>query len=240
VRLVNAIAALVIVGSAIVAVVVLRSPGPPAPVHHGLTGSDAAELRYIVAEVAAYKPGSADAAPTPPHPAPIDPFAAAHAGDWRASRLTNDSELGPIHAKAMHVVTTVGDDKIAIHTYGLVDGEAATRNSATTEAPRHGATFEQLVATDWPIPDFAAADDTYTASGRAFHCKKVTYREIDRVLPRKLITREMWLSPDVPVDGVVATHEVQTIDHVTFTMTEELVGFGTGSATAWGTRPTGL
>ena len=238
-KIVNAIALVVIIGCAVVAVLVLRSPGPPAPAHH-LSGSDAADLRHIVTEVATYQPGSGDAAPTPPHPAPIDPFAAARAGDWRASRITNDSKLGSIHAHAMHVVTTVGDDKIAVHTYGLVDGETQVRDSATDERPRHGATFEQLVATTWPIPEFAVIDDTYTAAGRAFHCKKVTYREIDRMLPRKQIVREVWLSPDVPADGVVATHEVQTIDNLTFTMTEELVGFGNGSATSWGQRPAGL
>jgi hypothetical protein len=239
VKLVNAIALTVIAACAVVAFLVMRSPDPPPPTSTKLAGSDAAKLIGILGEVAAYKPGS-DELHTPPHPSPIDPFAAAHTGDWRASRLAHDSKLGPIHAQAMHAITAVTDATVAIHTYGLVDGETTTRDSATDEVPRHDATFEQLEASDSPIPEFAVTDDTYAIAGRAFHCKKVTYREIDRALPRKQITREVWLSPEVPVDGVVATHEVQAIDNFTFTMTEELVGFGSGSATAWGQRPAGL
>ena len=236
-KLVNAIAIVVIAACAVVAVKVLLSPDPAPPrVAH------ADEIRKLATEIVAYRPAS--------HPSPIDPFATARVGDWRASRivndntLTRDNKIGPITAHAIHAVTAAGDATVTIATRGIVDSPPGLEDpagpSAPDELPRHGATFEQLILSDWAITTFAVADDTRTIGGRAFHCKKVTYRQIDPMLPRKQVDVELWLSPEVAVDGFVARHEVQVLDTLTFTMDEQLVGFGSGSATAWGERPAAL
>jgi hypothetical protein len=244
-KLVNAVALLVLAACAVVAFEVLSSPEPAPPKSHRDLGSDTDEIRKLAAEAVAYRRGSNDAPPTA-HPSPIDPFATSRVGDWRASHITNDGTLqrdaktGAIRTHAVHAVTAVTDATVSIAVRGMIDGETEVHDSATQAVPRRGATFEQLLASDWPIPELAIADDTYTIGGRAFRCKKVTYRSTDRMFPRKTITTELWLSPDVPADGVVAKREVQLLDDLRFTFDEELVGFGTGSAATWGERPRGL
>jgi hypothetical protein len=246
-KLVNAVAILVIAACAVVAVFVLKSPEPAPPSHASDFGGHGDEVRKIASEVVAYQPGSA--AHTQ-HPPPFDPLATARVGDWRASRLVNDgtlvrdNKIGPITAHAIHTVTAAGDTTVTIATRGIIDSPAGLEDPAGSaspdELPRHGATFEQLILSAWAIPSFAVEDDTRTLGGHAFHCKKVTYRQIDPMLPRKTVDVELWLSLEVAVDGFVARHEVQTLDKLVFTMDEELVGFGAGSAATWGERPRGL
>jgi hypothetical protein len=245
VRIVNAIAAVAIAACAVVAVIVLRSPVPAAPKRASDYGGHGDEVRKLVAEVLVHRPGSDDHA-APQHPAPIDPFPSVRVGDWRASRVVNDgtlqrdTQVGAIRGQAIHEARSVGDATVTIDVRGITDTAPPLRESSTHEVPRHGATFEQLIANDWAITDFAVTDDTRTIADRAFRCKKIVFRQRDPALPRKRIDVELWLSPDVPVDGFVARHEVQVIDELEFTYDEELVGFGRGSATAWGTRPTDL
>jgi hypothetical protein len=177
-------------------------------------------------------------------PSPIEVYANAKVGDWRAYTVKSEwSTQPPIRATAMTRIREVTDQQIVRSFSGRLDETEETRPDRDERRPRRGLTIDQLTGNDiggWTIYDLVITDEDHTVGGRTFKCKKLTYASNDPLVPSKRTRTVLWISAEVPVDGVVEEREIQDMPGVTFIQTQTLIGFGTAGATTWGEKPEGL
>ena len=179
---------------------------------------------------------------TTDHAAPFEAFAQARVGDWYAYRVISTGSLAETHATAMVVVSAANDRTVVRALRGRNDATGEEPAEPSDEFPRAGLTLERLGGDDvggWTLFDVATTPDQHVVDGRPFACTKVTFGSRDPLFPDKRTRTELWLSPEVPAGGLVASREEQHLGAMTFVMTEELIGFGTADGTIWGTRPAG-
>jgi hypothetical protein len=139
-------------------------------------------------------------------------------------------------------VTAATDASVETSFRGKVAETGETRDSAGETYPRANLTLERITGLDigkWTLLSPTVADEDHALDGCTFHTKEVTYASRDPMFPTKRTTTDLWLSPEVR-GGLVEQHEVQDLaeQDLHFDMTKTLIGFGTGSATTWGTKPT--
>jgi hypothetical protein len=178
-----------------------------------------------------------------PHPAPFDTYAKAAVGDWVAYTISNDSPFGSFPATAITTATIVSATTALTSTRGRLDKTGEIRSSADEQFARANLTLEQLTGADignWTLSNIVVTDEPRAVGGRTFPCKHVAYDSRDPLFPTKRTHTDLWVSPEVPLDGRVENHEVQELDGKIFDNRIVLVGFGAGEATVWGARPAGL
>jgi hypothetical protein len=176
--------------------------------------------------------------------APLQVFATAKVGDWAAYRIINRSSLLPeeIVATKLAVITAATDATVTIEHKGRVDKDQHKRESWTQERPRQGLTIDQLTGNDvskWQLIDVKTSDDPHAVGGRTFKSKQIAYAAIDPLFPTKKVRVTYWYSDEFPL-GLVEERDIQDLDAVHIEQLTELIGFGTASATTWGTKPDGL
>jgi hypothetical protein len=200
----------------------------------------------------ATRPKADDDAPSAPsapakheprvHPAPFDAYARASPGDWAAYRIDNGLPTGHLETTVVRAITAADPDRVQRTDRGRVDG-ATDVDVHVEDFPRTGLTLERLTGLDrggWTISDLAVGVEAHTVGGRSFRATKISFASADPMFPRKRTHTDLWISDEVPAGGVIASHEVQTLDASRFEFTEELVGFGDDGGTRWGDRPAGL
>jgi hypothetical protein len=176
-------------------------------------------------------------------PAPIQVFAKAQVGDWAAYRIINRSTLfaEDIPTILIKRVTAADDRTVTIEHKGRME-KGDKREEWTREYPRQGLTLDQLVGNDvseWRLFDVKTSDDTHEVGGRAFKCKQITYAAIDPLFPNKKVRVTYWYSDELP-GGLVEERDIQDLDTTHMEQLTQLIGFGTATATTWGTKPDGV
>jgi hypothetical protein len=176
--------------------------------------------------------------------APIQVYANAKVGDWRAYRVTTESSLAPaISATVLTWISKTTDQNVIRSFKGRVDATGEVRSDRDEDRSREKLTIDQLTGNDvggWTIYDLAITDDERTVGGLTFKCKKISYSSNDPLLPNKKTRTEMWISADVPAGGIVEEREVQEMPNMRFVQTQKLLGFGDAAGASWGTKPEGL
>jgi hypothetical protein len=176
------------------------------------------------------------------HAAPFEMFANAKVGDWYAWRTVNGGSLGDIRTTALAWITAERADSVTRTYRGKIDATGEERAGRPEDFPRAGLTIDRFTSNDiggWTLSDITMTDEVHVVGGRSFQCKKIVFASSDPMFPRKRTRTELWISTDVRAGGLVAEHEVQQLDAMTFDITQELIGFGTATETIWGTRPAG-
>jgi hypothetical protein len=176
--------------------------------------------------------------------APLQVFATAKVGDWAAYRIINRSSLlaEEIVATKLATITAATETSVTIAHEGRVDHDAQKRESWTQERPRQGLTIDQLTGNDvskWRLIDVQTSDDSHDVGGRAFKCKQIAYAAIDPMFPTKKVRVTYWYSDEFPL-GLVEERDIQDLDAVHIEQLIQLIGFGTATATIWGTKPAGF
>jgi hypothetical protein len=187
-------------------------------------------------------------AETPDHKggdlSPIQVFANAKDGDWRAYRVTTEiTDKQPITATALLHVSQVGAANVTLSGNGRIDATGEIQKQPEDVRPRQGLTIDQLTGNDiggWTIYDVAITDEPHEVGGRTFKCKKISYASKDPMFPTKNTRTELWISDEVPAGGIVEEKEIQQLDAMRFAITQTLLGFGDATTTAWGQKPDGL
>jgi hypothetical protein len=170
-------------------------------------------------------------------PAPVQVFANAKVGDWYAFTYANRSSLANLTGRTIATVAAADADRVTLQFAGRIVETGESRTGTHTQ--RRTQTLDQLLDhADWRVFDVTITDEDRTVGGRTFHCKKLVYSEGDPMFPKKKTHVEHWISPEV-VGGLVERHETQDLEALRFDMRMTIIGFGSGSATTWGTRPTG-
>lgn len=176
--------------------------------------------------------------------APIQVYANAKVGDWRAYRVTTESSLAPTTTATVLTWISKATDKDVTRSFkGKVDASDEVRSNRDEERPREGLTIDQLTGNDvggWTIYDLVITDDERTVGGLTFKCKKIGYSSDDPLIPNKKTRTEMWIAADVPAGGVVEQREVQEMSNMRYVQTQQLIGFGDATGARWGTKPEGL
>jgi hypothetical protein len=172
---------------------------------------------------------------------PIQPFATAKIGDWKAYNTVTESSVAPtVTATAIERMTKVDDKTVSRELVGKVEQTSDVRHVVYEDRPRHGLTLDQLTTNDggeWTIYNVSIVDDAHVVGGRTFKCKRISYDSTDPMIATKRTHTDLWISDEIPVDGVVEEIEVQEMPSMHFRMTKQTVGFGTATTTTWGTKP---
>jgi hypothetical protein len=177
--------------------------------------------------------------------APIQVFAKAQVGDWIAYRVTTRSTLIPeeVGSVVLATITAVTDDEITIHYKARIEKGGYRRDDWTYQRPRQTLTLDQLVDNDiaeWRIIDVKITDDAHEVGGRSFACKQISYASIDPMFPSKRTRVTLWFSEEVSGLGLVEERETQDLETMHMEASKQLIGFGTATATTWGTKPDGF
>lgn len=170
---------------------------------------------------------------------PFNPFSAVHTGDWVAYRTL----IRPVQGQALTLawvwriegVSDVGSVAVLTERH-FADGASQRRPHEGAPFSRCAAPrFEQLFAT--PIQRLGPDQATeLTVAGRTFPATRV---EFDAAAGTETWSWTVWLSPEVPGAGFLATRVVQRTPagEVTNTVEVELAGLGSGDQVCWGVRP---
>jgi hypothetical protein len=158
--------------------------------------------------------------------APIQVYAKVQVGDWIAYRVTTRSSLLPNEVSGLVLgrVTAATDTQVTID-YKAVGEKNIDRTEAWSEQqPRQNLTLDQLTdnTNEWTMFDLLVTDDVHEIDGRAF-----------------TVRIELWYSDEVAL-GLVEDRDVQGMPKFHSEQTKRLIGFGTATATTWGTKPAGL
>jgi hypothetical protein len=175
--------------------------------------------------------------------APIQVFAKAQVGDWAAYRIINRSTLlaEEIATLRLSRITAATDAAVTIEHKGRME-KGDRREAWTQERARQGLTIDQLVGNDvsqWRLIDVQTSDDTHEVGGRTFACKQIAYAALDPMFPSKKVRVTYWYSDEFP-GGLVEERDIQDLDSVHIEQLTQLIGFGTQTATTWGTKPDGF
>lgn len=173
---------------------------------------------------------------------PLPGYADAKVGDWRAYRYITTGELGNFHATAIAVVTAVTPTTVTIEFSGRLDETGEQRTDGATEFPRAYTVEHEIHHQhgNWTASGVELTTEVRTIDGHSFSCQKLAVAFADPLMPRKDTRVEVWLSPEVPAGGIVASREVARTSALTITSTNDLIGFGDATHTTWGKRPAGL
>jgi len=174
--------------------------------------------------------------------APLQPFATAKVGDWIGYRVVNRSTALPqdIEAFVIARVTKATETSVTVEYRGHAPAVPDKRETWEREYPRHGLTIDQLTGNDvskWTISELVITDVTREVGGRTFRAKQLTYAAKDPLFPAKRVRNELWISEEVPLEGLVEDRNVQDLDTMHSEQTKQLIGFGTADAITWGKQP---
>jgi hypothetical protein len=169
--------------------------------------------------------------------APLQVFAHSAAGDWHAyEQFTEDG--APRKTLTALVRVDAVDDKQVTLTKTERESSLSPPAKRSEQRPRAGLTIDQLAgnaAKEWTLYGLTIADEAHEVGGRSFKCKKVRFSLQDPLDKSKQATVEMWISDEVPGGGFVELE--QSFANMPFSVKQTLVGFGTATATTWGTKP---
>jgi hypothetical protein len=173
---------------------------------------------------------------------PLPGYADTKVGDWRAYRYITTGKLGDFHATAIAVVIAATPTTVTIEFSGRLDETGEQRSDGATEFPRAYTVEHEIHHQhgDWTASGIELTTEVRTIEGHHFSCQKLASAFADPLMPGKDTRVEVWLSPEVPAGGVVASREVQKAPALTITSTADLIGFGDADHTTWGKRPAGL
>ena len=176
-------------------------------------------------------------------PAPLQAYAKAQVGDWIAYRVSTTSSLLPngVSGLVLGRVTAATDGDVTIDYKARGEKNIDRREAWSETHKRQNLTIDELTdnTNEWKLFDLQVNDDTHDVGGRAFKCKKLTYAKLDPMLPNTSVRDTAWYSEEVPL-GLVQDTDVQDMPNFHSEQTKQLIGFGTASATTWGTKPDGL
>jgi hypothetical protein len=177
--------------------------------------------------------------------APLQVWANAQVGDWVAYRVVNRSTLfaEDIPTIVLKRITAVTDETVMIEHKGRMEKAGDRREQWTLDRPRQGLTLDKLVDNDvaqWRLVDVVTTDDTHEVNGRAFKSKKITYAALDPLFPSKRVRVSYWYSGEIPAGGLVEARYIQDLDTLHMEQINQVIGFGTATATTWGTKPEGF
>lgn len=176
--------------------------------------------------------------------APIQVFAKAQVGDWIAYRVTNRSTALPddISTIVLATITAATDTGVTVAYKGRMEKAGDRREQWTYERPREGLTIDQLTDNDvaqWRLIGLEVTDEKHEVGGREFACKQISYAGLDPMFPSKKSRTTLWISDEVP-GGLVEERDIQDLDAMHMEQIKQLIGFGTATATTWGTKPDGF
>jgi len=173
--------------------------------------------------------------------APLQPFENAKVGDWIAIEMS--SQLGNARPKVSKVLLTVvaADDKMVTLERKVREASLVPPEITRSQRPRKNLTIGELAGNrpgEADLRELGVTDDKHDAGGRTFACKKLTFAMMTDLGKTRFADVEMWISSEVPVDGLVEIK--QRFARTSLVVTNRLVGFGNGTAVAWGAKPDGL
>ena len=172
---------------------------------------------------------------------PIQVFAHAQVGDWKAYTVTTESSMAQTFTATSIERVSKADDKTVSRMFaGKVEQTGEIRRRAYEDRPRQGLTLDQLTTNDvggWTLYDVQVTDDLHEIGGRTFKCKKISYASTDPMFADKRTHTDLWISDEVPLDGIVEEIEVQDLPNAHFRITKRVLGFGHDATTTWGERP---
>jgi len=175
---------------------------------------------------------------------PIQPFAKAKVGDWKAYKVITESSMAQTFtAIGIERVAKADDKTVSREFVGKLEQTGEIRRDRYEDRPRQGLTLDQLTTNDvggWTIYNVQITDDVHPLGGREFKCKKISYDSNDPMFDNKRTHTDLWISEEVPLDGIVEEIEVQDMPTLHFRLTKQTLGFGDDKATAWGDKPGGL
>lgn len=173
--------------------------------------------------------------------APVQPAVRAVVGAWAAhAQTTRFASAPPSTVSIMQRVEAVTDADITVVRTERENG-LTPPTSTRDQRPRQGLTIDRLAgntATEWTVFGVTTTDEARVIDGRTFACKKLTFELISPLDRRKRGRVEMWISDEVPIDGVVEAR--QTLEGMSLERSSRLVGFGTADTITWGKKLDGL
>ena len=177
--------------------------------------------------------------------APIQVFAKAQVGDWIAYRVTNRSTAlaEDVSTIVLATITAATDSGVTVAYKGRMETAGERREQWTYERPRDGLTIDQLTDNDvaqWRLIGIDVTADKHEVGGREFACKQISYAGLDPLFPSKKSRTTLWISDEVPAGGLVEQRDIQDLDTMHMEQIKQLIGFGTATATTWGTKPDGF
>jgi hypothetical protein len=168
-------------------------------------------------------------------------FVDARVGDWIAFEATTQLANARPQVTAELVTVEAVDDKQVTLVRSERENSLDPPQTRRTSLPRQGITIDQLFGNDqkqWTLFGLAIRDESHEVSGRSFEAKRVSYSLIDPLAPTKRAQVELWVSPAVPLDGIVELRQI--FEGTSLSVTRRLIGFGTAEAITWGKKPDGL
>jgi hypothetical protein len=201
--------------------------------------------RYGGRKGPAKKPApTAPAKETSKTPLPLNVVRGAKLGDWAAYRTSTVIRIGRKDKGTEAALGTItwtirsSDARSTLLEEDWTTDQGTKKPVQRRPLSREDPTAEELFASKSKgvVENAATEDSEYSASGKTFACKKLTYTERDPS-SGKASRVELWFSRSVRAAGLVAMRMTVDASLVTAVSTVELAGFGTSTTTEWGRRP---